>query len=350
MFILLFIWSVELDIWEVVVFLIILFASLVRYAGVSLAATYFIYSILFKDGWRRFSGIALSIVSQVPLFLYLSRAPSGERTFSLKTAGIGSFFIKLLLVPFKLLLPYLEVIKLNISKMILYPVIILVIGFLVLYPVYKCCAQREKVSEIYKDYTNRVVIIFMLIYFAVVIFSRLFFDAYIPPDVRIFSPLALGALYLFASVCRSIVRMYYKRLYVYVVLLIFTSIVYGYDVYKNGVMYSSRRWKKSDVLVYIKNSSVKPKCVLSNVPEAISLYTDLKPHFLPRYYSPVRGRKNPRWKWTLRRILSDYGQCAIVYFTDIGYRWYIVPPDSFLRYVAVVDSVQLDDGTIYYVK
>ena len=105
MFILMFIWLFEQDYNEWPVFVVILLASLTRYAGVSLAVTYLVYVILYKKGRNRVKGILAAFISQIPLIVYLKSSILPERGLSLKITGINRFFENLPFVPFRLFLP-----------------------------------------------------------------------------------------------------------------------------------------------------------------------------------------------------------------------------------------------------
>ncbi len=354
MFILMFIWLFELGYNEWPVFIVILLASLTRYAGVSLAVTYLVYVILYKKGRDKVKGILVAFISQVPLIVYLKSSILPERGLSLKVTGITKFLANLVFVPFRLFLPHTEIITRVFSgmtgKALTMLIVVAFVSVFLFYPFWDCCFNKKKALSLINSPAERVSVIFLLVYVLIILFSRFFVDAYIPADTRIFSPIVIVALYLCGSVCVDVILKWRWRLLAYKVLLVSLSVSYAYGLYKNGIMYSNRRWKESAVLNYIGFESEALNCILSNVPEVIRLYTGKNATFLPRFYYPVKGKKNPGWRTELQKLLKKYKECQIVYFKGVDHRWYIVPPDSFLKYIVPTNTLQLDDGVVYYVK
>ena len=177
------------------------------------------------------------------------------------------------------------------GKVLTLLIIVIFVSMFLFYPFFICCFNKNRDLSLISSPVGRISVIFLVVYVLIILFSRFFVDAYIPADIRIFSPLAIVVLYLCGSMCIDEILKYMRRLLVYMVLLVFFSVSYAYKLYKNSLMYSNRRWKESAVLNYIGYESETLNCILSNVPVVIRLYTGKNAIFLPRFYYPVKGKK-----------------------------------------------------------
>ncbi|GEM_PF-6940790 len=191
--------------------------------------------------------------------------------------------------------------------------------------------------------------LFIVVYTIFILVSRWFIDGYIPANLRIFSPVLVALLFVFPVNLLKTKRGVITTLYLVVLFTLGGATVY--KLYVFGKDYTSIRWKRSEVIDFIRKKGLIDTCkVYSNTPEVVQLYTGKTASLLPKTVLPSAGHENLSLTDDMKKVCDGQDCRIIIYFKEVKHRWFLVDPLYVQRHCRVEKVFKLLDGTIFMLK
>ena len=226
-----------------------------------------------------------------------------------------------------------------ISSVIFLPLVVLAVYV----PVFKALREKSLFSA-----KKKVLLCCIAVYLISVMVSRLLVDAFIPPSFRIFSPVVILILLLWAM-SEEQIRKSKKWVIVYVFVVFLdggiTAIING----QRGWGYTNKRWEKSILIRYSRNTIPDSMVVYTNVPEFFYLYDpEKKIRLLPFKYNPWNQKRVNSWQDSVVNIAKRVksGKASIVYFR--GFYRHSVNDTDIEKVGMIKPSVKCKDGAIFF--
>jgi hypothetical protein len=205
---------------------------------------------------------------------------------------------------------------------------------------------------------SSLLILFAACYGLVLVLSISFFDAEIPIDSRILSPLypvllALGIIAwvgLPASPANYFnVRFAAAALAVIVLYSQWTgSGRWLYFGYRNGIGYAGREWQESPLIGRIRKlgNSVP---IFTNAPEVVYLLTARPAFGLPAKINTQTQTPSPIYPTELAKLRSSMQKRGgvLIYFSTVRWRWYLPSEAELARELKLRFIAREEDGALY---
>ncbi len=203
-----------------------------------------------------------------------------------------------------------------------------------------------------------VLLIFCLTYFAFMIFSITFLDAYTWLESRIMLPSHIPLMIALTCIVWRLLQdvprdVWQRRLLAAVAVLLVVSygvqgVVQTATDYAAGVEFKGEYWRNSEALDYIE-ALPADTVVYSNNPEVIYLYTGRMTGRLPFTYDFTSLEPNPDLDAEIaamaEQLEATHGY--VVYFSD-KLRDHVIPPDELAAQLNLTPvDVAVDDAAIY---
>lgn len=316
-------------------------AFLARYAGGSLVLTSILVIMLWGKGSfpkrLRDCGILLAI-STVPMIAWLVRnsmaeggspRKTGWHPISLSNVNRGITTLRNWLFPFKGRALAPVVMWLLFGLVLTITLVIIILAFR-----YPGARETQQGQEGGKRFLLRVLGLYVAIYLVYLVVSISLFDAYIRLDERILYP-ALAAV-LVIVVCAGhdlyvraispggkLTRLLFGLL-VAVILASFavTGVQKCADIYRGGLHYSSRTWKRSGTIAFLE-SLPEETVIYTNANDAVYLLMGRNARAIPPRYDPVNALANPGYELEMEAMREELekGEAVLAYFWTVD-RYY----------------------------
>jgi hypothetical protein len=221
---------------------------------------------------------------------------------------------------------------------------------------------REKLDELFANRPwdaagaglRRALLWFLPIYVGFILVSISFFDAHVPLDRRILSPVHVGLIVLVvAAVAAGALSPGARRIGVFVIALMVAAHGLRAAQWAHGAPqsrqlgYSSRDWRTSPTLAA---AAALPDdlTIFTNGVDALYLRADRFARPLPKVTDPTKAARDNRFRRYmngLREFLAANGG-YVVYFHNIP-RAYVVSEEQLLEMIPMELVQKLPDGAIY---
>ena len=201
----------------------------------------------------------------------------------------------------------------------------------------------------WKERTIKGIILCIVTYFIFIMLSRLFIDAFILPNFRIFSPVVVMILVIW-GISVNTVRKRFSNIWIgiYLLLVIVDSaalaVVKGYG----GWGYTQKKWRNSPLIMYSKEIIPDSVVIYTNVPEFFYIYVPQKRvALLPFKYNPYNLKPVIFWRDSILKIaeMVKERRACIVYFK--GYYKHSVNEDDIEKTGKIIPVVRSPDGSIF---
>ncbi len=302
-------------------------ASMTRYAGLTFAATIGLGVLVFYYGdlRRRITNAFISVIPSVIMltgWFVFSGVTGGRqqvRAVSFHLPGIQSLQQAVDTIGGWLLVPG------QASGLI--KSLVLVIFFLALLLLVIKFRTRSPETQ---SATASLLALFVLIYGLFLFLSATFFDANLPMDARILSPVLIAGLGLVVYSLGLALNDKYSSRWAAIGILVFCALLYSginvlgsveliRDAHQNGIGFTRDQWQKSQLISFVNQASDEV-IIYTNTAEGIYLNTGKSARPLPQKINPMLGIEN----LTLQNELTDVyqqvktGGAVIAYFNAVN--------------------------------
>jgi len=332
---------------------------IVRYAGVALMGTGVVAILLLsRTAWRRRSRdtAIFALLSSVPMAVWLIRnilvtgVPT-NRTTTFHPIGLAHLQGALDAVSSWLFFP-IEPAPVRWLGFFLF---LIVCGYVWIQVTFGRTRQ-EKLSTLTR--LNLLLAIFIASYGLVIIFSLSFFDAYIPIDSRILSPLypallvlGIGAMNRFFALNQPGVRV---RLAIGALgAIVFLSQLVGASSwlqlsYGNGIGYAGQQWRESPLADRVRRLD-RSVPVFTNSPDALYAVSERPTSGIPAKVNPQTQLPNESYRAELASLRSGLQERrgVLVYFNTVRWRWYLPAEAELAQELGLHLVARVEDGAIY---
>jgi hypothetical protein len=334
-------------------------AMTTRYIGVVLLSLTVLTPLVFgvqslKKRLR--DAVVASVVAGCPLVLWLTRNLVVAQTATNRIVAVhafGSDHVRALmgtLHDFALPVPTPYWAK---ELVIAGVAILFIVGLLALFEENYICRNAHSVRVVLPVLCAS----FSLAYVVFLVVSISYFDAHIPLDARILSPVFLALTVVGISLSWAVAKRHHSRLMCYVLaslVLLFVgtngsqAILTAVDLHRNGRGYTSRYWRSSEISAYLKEASDDGK-IYSNGADVIGFWFDSEAFTIPYRVSPGTRQVNEDYAEQLHLMCSEVraGKAIVVYFDAITWRWYLPSLDDLPFDCDLPTQLRLDDGVLY---
>lgn len=336
---------------------------LTRYAGIAPIISGIIGILLLRKGnWYKNTlySFIFFIISILPISIWIIRnkylySDSVGRQFAYHPVGQKAFkeiitVISSWLLPSELLSTYLSELLL-ISLFIILSIAI----YYMIKDSYKGNSDN-KLGLLFST-TPLMFFIYFITYIPFILFSRSFFDAHLPMNNRIFSPLFIPfIIILFYIIYKNLIyykHRYYIRyiFYAFCILLVAVNMAQGTKwaliKQKDGEGYSSAYWINSDTLKYI--DKVASGIIFSNACDAIYIVTGKKCYPLPFKYDPTSLEKNKRYLYEMAFLKGhlEHENAVLCWLDELSWRKYLPSEEELKKELNLKLIDKFNDGKIY---
>lgn len=219
--------------------------------------------------------------------------------------------------------------------------------------------SREKNMGSYQ--LLKVSMTFAVLYIVLLFISKSFFDAYIPFDQRILSPLFLCVvliILLLFKKCSDNFSHYVKITFSICACLFILAQMFILEkemdyfvnngIAYNGVGYTTKIWVTSKTVDYARtlpNQAV----IYSNGPDIITLFLDTSSKTIPCLINPVDRLKNNNFPAQFENMIADIKlkNGYLIYFVNINWRWYLPSLQMLVQSLQGFTIYQTEDGFIF---
>jgi hypothetical protein len=178
-------------------------------------------------------------------------------------------------------------------------------------------------------------------YLLFVLLSRLLFDAVIPLNTRILSPLLILVTMVLLAAAWSAKRLTSARVPWYAFVLILTGMCAANAVaafasysraHREGIDFASLLWKASPAIRFVKTVPMD-QAIYSNGADVIKLHTGRSARSLPERWSPYTEDPNVMFAKELSQLRRDIdeGTAVVVYFNTIDFRPHLARSEDINR-------------------
>jgi len=201
-------------------------------------------------------------------------------------------------------------------------------------------------------------IYFSALYLAFLFVSISFFDAHIPLDNRILSPLWISlfvvSVYFLWRIYRRIKKARFLRIVFLACLSTFVTLNFvrtfklSVLFHSEGQGYNSKVWRESRLLKLLE-ASFSDKDIYSNAPEVVYFLLKRPATMLPCKQSPMTLLPGQQFIEKYNEMLSDVrsGKSVIVYFDRISWRWYLPSKKELMENTYMFPVEVEGEGTIF---
>lgn len=202
-----------------------------------------------------------------------------------------------------------------------------------------------------------LLVVFTVSYALVVVISLSFFDAHIPLDSRILSPLYPVVLALGLSGWTRLLVSKQLHSYIRVGIVAVGAIVFSSQAagagswlhlsYRKGIGYADREWRDSPLVKRV-HSFDRSVTIFTNSPEAVYILNKRPALGIPAKLNPQTQLPNGSYRTelaNLRNRLQEKG--VLIYFRAISWRWYLPTESELTQELELQLVAQEPDGAIY---
>lgn len=223
-------------------------------------------------------------------------------------------------------------------------------------------AQYRALSRVPDQYSVSLAyqvfgLLFCGFYGAFLVVSLILFDAHIPLDARILSPLfVIWLILIIASLWNAIRLMNSKWLkaiaFVIVVLLLTINATRAFSlatrIHEQGLGFSSPLWTRSNTLAFLGSLS-QDSVFYSNGADIIEYFTSKRARSLPAMGDPRSLVRNQTFEHEMALMCTELaqGRARLVYLNHVDWRWYLPSRSEFEPSCPALQALVFDDGIIY---
>jgi hypothetical protein len=358
---------------------VVAMAFLTRYVGVTLVFTG-VLVLLFVNGrtFRRrcFDALTFGLIACAPMALWAvrnMRAVDGmtDREISFHPVRLRQIVAGLSTVSTWLLLGKVR----TDYRIIFFVFELATAGFVVVY-----LLRRSRNARIKYDHTDNgataaekmskgrsssslpiIIIVFVVIYVAFLIFTAFFIDADTVLDLRALVPVHVVAIVLVSGLAWREVASFNEVRSIRIAFVALAIILIGsYSIRSagwfmqarhDGQGYASRAWKESETVAYVKNLPLGTP-IYSNGYDAIYYLTKRPAIYVPEKVIHGSGRENQKYAAeveSMQKAMIERGG-LLVYFNTLQERWFL-PSESDLRsQLHLTEMLTASDGSIYHLN
>jgi hypothetical protein len=245
-------------------------------------------------------------------------------------------------------------------KIILF--LLLVLAFVLVNGLMKNEERKRNPEHVLSAKLSALLNLFMLIYSVFLILSISFFDAHMPLDQRILSPLYPAVVIvivarmnksLFSSKdCRTLNKFMILICVGFLVLYTIRSYHAFIPLYENGIGFNNKHWHESEMIREIKNIPLETP-IYTNAPDLLYIMNGRSTYWIPRIIDLQNARIDPNYLSGLRRMVKtmNHHNGLLVYFTPLTlFRSFLPSEVELQENVDLVLDKKLKDGSIYRVR
>ena len=270
-------------------------------------------------------------------------------TYETLIAGLST--ISSWLVPIKILPPF---------KIILF--LLLVLTFVLVNGLMENEEKKLNSKSVLSAKLSALLNLFMLIYSVFLIVSISFFDAHMPLDQRILSPLYPAVVivmvarmnrFLFSSKdCRTLNIFTILICVGFLVLYTIRSYHAFVPLYENGIGFNNKHWHESEMIGEIKNIPLETP-IYTNAPDLVYIMNGRCTCWIPRIIDLQNARIDPNYISGLKLMVKTMNRNngLLVYFSPLTFFRTFLPSEVELKEnVDLILDKKLKDGSIYRVR
>lgn len=246
----------------------------------------------------------------------------------------------------------------NIRLIALFPIVALLSTFGIILLMWGGTFQRRRLGRSGSICPIRLLLVFAVTYLGFILIARSFFDATIPLNYRLLSPLFPVALVLILSLAHRVVFDFETPSYVRVVFVVLSMVFVGYYAVRGsiwvlgahetgrGLHYSSNVWRESRIIREIE-ALPSDMALYSNGREVIYLLTGRPVHRIPVKTKGLTTIDNRDYSTQLDSMEEHLREGAIlVYFNAISFADF--PSEEELEATLSLELLErAADGSIY---
>jgi len=261
-------------------------------------------------------------------------------TYETLIAGLST--ISSWLVPIRIPPPF---------KIILF--LLLILTFVLLNGLMKKEEKKLNTRYILSAKLSVLLNLFMLIYSVFLIVSISFFDAHMPLDQRILSPLYPAVVIVIIA---RMNRFPNKLMILICVGFLALYTIRSYDafipLYKNGIGFNNKHWHESEMIREIKNIPLETP-IYTNAPDLVYIMNGRCTYWIPRIIDLQNAKINSQYLSELRLMVKTMNNHdgRLVYFSPLTFFRNFLPSEVELKEnVDLILDKELKDGSIYGVR
>lgn len=224
---------------------------------------------------------------------------------------------------------------------------------------FKILFQKNSIFSVRRDSIRfnlfLLCLTFFFIYIAFLMISISFFDAHTPLDFRILAPAFLILIIAFITLTWSLFQSpgqkFIKRGLLCLAILSIAlnsrhAILRIIEIHNNGIGYSSKSWRNSETIHYLKFVSLNDSTFTNGV-DVLRFWTGMETMVLPNKVHPTTLVPNHDYKEQLQYLCDDVkrGNANIIFFKNIN-RSYL-PKFSELTKCDLPLLMESNDGVIF---
>jgi hypothetical protein len=270
-------------------------------------------------------------------------------TYETLIAGLST--ISSWLVPIRIPPPF---------KLILF--LLLVLAFVLVNGLMKNEEKKLNTRDVLSAKLSALLNLFMLIYSIFLIISISFFDAHMPLDQRILSPLypavvivmvaRMNRLLFSSKDCRTLSRFMILICVGFLVLYTIRSYHAFVPLYENGIGFNNKHWHESEMIREIKNIPLETP-IYTNAPDLVYIMNGRCTCWIPRIMDLQNARIDPNYLSGLKLMVKTMNKHdgLLVYFSPLTFFRSFLPSEVELKEnVDLILDKKLKDGSIYRVR
>jgi hypothetical protein len=219
--------------------------------------------------------------------------------------------------------------------------------------------QRPRHREEVRAKLPLLLVIFIIAYVALLVFTITFLETDNVLDSRSLLPVHVAALVLVPCLARSLYQRAESRSLriVFVAFAVLLAASYSFrgarwlaHVKADGQGYASRAWKESPTIAAIQKLPTGI-AIYSNGVDAIYYLTGRRAIYIPARIIHGTGRPNQNYDSEVEKMTNDMRERngVLVYFHTLPERWFL-PAESDLRSRLALDVHSLSDGSIFRIN
>lgn len=337
-------------------------AVLTRYAGLPLLAAAGLGVLLFSQkgyGRRLVDALLFGIVGILPFAVWTGRnmlvaGNSSGRAFVFHPIGMTQIWQAVFTMTNWMQLPAVVPGIVRILILVMFAVGLLVL----IYWAYES-GEVAEASATAVPYLIKLLLLFILVYFAFLVVSISFLDANTPLDDRILSPVFVAWVVIIAWTISILWQRTRRKtllagvvlaaLGLFVITAVINNVRWGLPIYQNGSGFSHKDWQSSATLDEVKRLPADTP-IYSNVPEVIYLYTNQPALALPRPYNVATQQTDDNYDQKLADVQQQLSQnSGVIVFFDTLRPDALEIVNDVAQQLPLTTLTQTADGTIFTV-
>ena len=204
----------------------------------------------------------------------------------------------------------------------------------------------------------KLLVYFVAVYLVFLFVSISFFDAHIPLENRMLSPLWISLFMVSVYFLWMVYKLIKKSRFPQIIFVVLISAYVAMNVartlklciqlHSEGQGYNSKIWKESRLLKLLE-SSFADKDIYSNAPEAVYFLLERPAAMLPCKQNPMSLLPDQQYIEKYKEMLSDVfsGKSIIVYFGRINWRWYLPSKEELMNEPCLFPVEVSEEGIIF---